>query len=187
MPRTQDVPNRVESLRHSIFIGAGFETRSVGNWVVRKRCAQSRAIVAAMFLFGLAPATGWAWGKEGHRLTGLIAEQYLTPAAKAKIAQLLGGETLADLPPWADSYPTEHPETGKWHYVNIPSSEAKYDRDCPIPRTDPNSLWRDCVTDRILLFEQRLKDAPLSPAERTNTRVSGAFRRGPPPAVPCAC
>jgi hypothetical protein len=125
--------------------------------------------LSLVFLFGLDPATGWAWGKKGHRLTGLIAEQYLTPAARARVVELLGSETLADVAPWADSYRAEHPETGKWHYVNIPSSDAKYDRerDCPISETNSNSPWRDCVTDRILFFEQKLRDSSLTREERT--------------------
>jgi S1/P1 Nuclease len=141
--------------------------RPAGIGGLRTRCARW-AILAVAFLSMLSPSAGWAWGKEGHRLTGLIAEQYLTPAARAKVAELLGSETLADVAPWADSYRTEHPETGKWHYVNIPSSEAKYDRDrdCPMAGTDSKSPWRDCVTDRILFFEQRLRDTSLSREER---------------------
>jgi hypothetical protein len=44
----------------------------------------------------------------------LVAERYLTPEAKAQIAQLLradskNSETLADVAPWADSYRVDHP------------------------------------------------------------------------------
>ncbi len=140
---------------------------SASLWL-RRGCAL-RAIGFVTFFSALvAPSAAWAWGKEGHRLTALVAEQYLTSTARAKIAKLLGSETLADVAPWADSYRSEHPETGKWHYVNIPSDEVKYvrDRDCPVSATDPNARWRDCVTDRILYFEQRLRDTSLSRDER---------------------
>jgi hypothetical protein len=112
--------------------------------------------------------SGWAWGREGHRLTALVAEQYLTSETNAQIAKLLGSETLADIAPWADAYRKEHPETGPWHYVDIPKAESQYDRkrDCPVSKTDPASPWRDCVTDRILYFEGRLGDVSLSTAER---------------------
>lgn len=110
----------------------------------------------------------WAWGREGHRLTALVAEQYLTPEAKVQVAQLLGKESLADVAPWADAYREEHGETGKWHFVDIPGAEAKFDRnrDCPVSQTDPKSPWRDCVTDRILYFEGRLGDETLSVKDR---------------------
>ena len=114
----------------------------------------------------------WAWGHEGHRLTALVAEHYLTPDAKAQVAELLAadrkGETLADVAPWADEYRTSHPETEGWHFVDIPSTAATFDRmrDCPASKTDPKSPWRDCVTDRILYFEGRLGDTSLSLEER---------------------
>jgi len=109
-----------------------------------------------------------AWGREGHRLTALVAEQYLTSETKAQIVQLLHTETLADVAPWADSYRSDHPETGKWHYVDIPKAEENFDRlrDCPVSQADPKSPWRDCVTDRILYFEGRLGDESLSPEDR---------------------
>ena len=123
--------------------------------------------VAALLLCLTAPR-GWSWGREGHRLTALVAEQYLTPETRAQIVELLHSETLADVSSWADAYRTEHPETGKWHYVDIPKAEAKFDRlrDCPVSETDPKSPWRDCVTDRILYFEGRLGDTSLSREER---------------------
>jgi S1/P1 Nuclease len=127
-----------------------------------------RSLGAAALLLCLATARGWAWGREGHRLTALVAEQYLTPETKSQIAELLGKETLADVSSWADAYRAEHPETGKWHYVDIPEAEASFDRnrDCPVSTIDPKSPWRDCLTDRILYFEGRLGDTALSPEQR---------------------
>jgi hypothetical protein len=125
------------------------------------------ALLGAVLSCALTPQS-WAWGKEGHRLTALVAEHYLTPETRAAIAQLLGKQTLADVAPWADEYRQEHPETAPWHYVDIPAQQQAYDRqrDCPLPAKDPASPWRDCVTDRILYFEGRLGDATLSPQER---------------------
>jgi hypothetical protein len=127
-----------------------------------------RAAVAGALLLCAGVQPGWAWGREGHRLTALVAEQYLTPETKAQIAQLLGNQTLADIAPWADEYRLEHPETAPWHFVDIPAAEAQFDRkrDCPVSKTDPASPWRDCITDRILYFEGRLGDMSLSPADR---------------------
>jgi len=119
-------------------------------------------------LLGIATTQSWAWGKEGHRLTALVAEAYLTPETKAQIVELLGKESLADVAPWADEYRTSHPETAPWHFVDIPRSADAYDRnrDCPVSATDPKSPWRDCAPDRILYFEGRLGDVSLSRSER---------------------
>lgn len=124
-------------------------------------------------LFCLTAPQSWAWGREGHRLTALVAENYLSPQTKAQIAELLqadakDAETLADIAPWADEYRADHPETAKWHYVDIPKTAATFDRnrDCPLSESDPKSPWRDCVTDRILYFEGRLGDTSLSASER---------------------
>jgi hypothetical protein len=127
-----------------------------------------RGVGVSALLLCVAVPRGWAWGREGHRLTALVAEQYLTAETKRQIVELLHKETLADVASWADEYRAGHPETAKWHYVDIPKAEAKFDRlrDCPVPETDPKSPWRDCVTDRINYFEGRLGDTSLSPEER---------------------
>jgi hypothetical protein len=121
-----------------------------------------------LLLATMATPNLWAWGREGHRLTALVAEQYLTPATKAQVVALLGKETLADVAPWADEYRSSHPETAPWHFVDIPRDQAKFDRmrDCPVSTTDPKSPWRDCVTDRIVYFEGRLGDDTLSQQDR---------------------
>jgi len=128
-----------------------------------------RGVLIGVLMLCMGAQLSWAWGHEGHRLTALVAEQYLTPAAKAQVAQLLGNDTLADVAPWADSYRKDHPETGPWHFVDIPKAAATFDRmrDCPVSKADPKSPWRDCVTDRILYFEGRLGDESLSPEDRT--------------------
>jgi len=132
-----------------------------------------RKLGVCVLMFCMTTQQSWAWGREGHRLTALVAEQYLSPETKAQIAVLLQAdsknrETLADVAPWADEYRTDHPETAKWHFVDIPKTAATFDRsrDCPVSEKDPKSPWRDCVTDRILFFEGRLGDISLSEAER---------------------
>ena len=137
-----------------------------GQAVWMKRMA--RGAVVAGLLLGIGAPRSWAWGREGHRLTALVAEHYLTPEARAEIAELLHNETMADIASWADDYRTGHPETAPWHFVDIPANQPSFDRnrDCPLS-ADANSPWRDCVTDRILYFEGRLGDTSLPPAERT--------------------
>jgi hypothetical protein len=40
-----------------------------------------------------APHPAFAWGDEGHEIIALIAEQYLDPAARSKVAMLLAADT----------------------------------------------------------------------------------------------
>jgi len=147
-------------------------SESEAGWTLWCHGIKSKLGVCAL-LFCMTATQGWAWGHEGHRLTALVAEQYLLPVTKAQIVELLQAdaksrETLADVAPWADDYRTDHPETAQWHFVDIPKSAATFDRnrDCPVTKKDPKSPWRDCVTDRILYFEGRLGDTSLSEAGR---------------------
>jgi hypothetical protein len=137
-------------------------TKEIG-W---KRLLRS-AIVCATLL-SMATPRSLAWGREGHRLTALVAQQYLTAETRAQIAELLHGESIADIASWADEYRNEAPGTAPWHFVDIPGSAASFDRnrDCPVSASDAKSPWRDCVTDRILYFEGRLGDTELAPKER---------------------
>ncbi len=122
-----------------------------------------KGVVALALVMSLTAPPSWAWGRTGHRLTALVADQYLNPQAKAEVAELLHGETLADVASWADEYRTGHSETAPWHFVDIPADAAKFDRDRDCPG---KAQWRDCVTDRILYFEHQLGDTTLSEKDR---------------------
>jgi len=63
-----------------------------------------------------------SWGVTGHRTIGKIAENHLSPNAKAGVQSLLGNETLADVATWADEVRSqpEYRVTGSWHYLNLP-------------------------------------------------------------------
>ena len=63
-----------------------------------------------------------SWGVVGHHAVGKIAEDHLTPNAKAAVKDLLGAETLADVSSWADEVrgESEYRSTGSWHYINVP-------------------------------------------------------------------
>ena len=68
-----------------------------------------------------APMFSMAWGSQGHRICGQIADSYLTPKARAAIKAILGNESIALASNWADfirsdsayNYMTE------WHYINL--------------------------------------------------------------------
>ncbi len=110
----------------------------------------------------------FGWGHEGHRLVALVAADHLTPVAAANVRVLLGRETMADVASFGDDYRAEHPETGAWHYVDIPLNEKTYvrDRDCPAPAADPEAKFRDCVVDRVPYFVGMLRDPEAAKAQR---------------------
>jgi hypothetical protein len=84
-----------------------------------------------MLLFVVAtPSLCFAWGGEGHQIVALIAENHLTPTAKAAIADLLDGAHISDaeVASWADEIRRHERDTADWHYVNIPHDAAAFDR-----------------------------------------------------------
>jgi len=113
-----------------------------------------------------------AWGGLGHRLVGLIAARSLTPIARQNVVWLLDGQSLADVSSWADAQVGAWVQTSWWHYLDIPPNAAGYDRDRDCPRQpgveagSRNDRWRDCAVDRILYFEERLRDTTLDRADR---------------------
>jgi hypothetical protein len=118
---------------------------------------------AALFLSTvLGAGHALAWGPEGHAIVAEIAEARLTDAARAQVAQLLTQENhqhLDEVASWADDYRVSHPETGGWHYVDIPLSTAAYDanRDC---------AGGNCVVVQIQSFAATLGNKNAAPADR---------------------
>lgn len=113
-----------------------------------------------MALTALHMNTALAWGNLGHRITGLIAEQLLSPAAHQQVQSLLGDESLADAATFMDTHRDElhehWPDSPRWHYDN---KEACGDRlYCP----DGN-----CATVQIERFLHVLADRHASRQERT--------------------
>lgn len=69
------------------------------------------------------------WGKNGHRVTGQIAEQYLTKRAKRKIDKILNGQSLAFVSTYADEIKSDrsYRKYSPWHYVNMELDETYED------------------------------------------------------------
>jgi hypothetical protein len=84
----------------------------------------------ALLLLLLFPAGAFGWGGMGHQIVALIAENHLTPEAKAGIRELIGNANIADaeIASWADEVRRQRSETAPWHYVNIPVEAAGFDR-----------------------------------------------------------
>lgn len=129
-----------------------------------------RSLLAAALLapavFTL-PSSAYAWGFQGHRLVGRIAEVRLTPAARAEIDRLLAAEpepTLAGVAPWADQLRGKDPGLGRrsagWHYVNIAEDECHYQAPTHCP-------GGNCVVEALKAQTAILADRARSDAERT--------------------
>jgi hypothetical protein len=90
-----------------------------------------RYLLISTVLMLLLPCVCLAWGGEGHQLVALIAEDHLTPQAKATVKDLLDGGNIsdADVANWADEVRRERRDTVPWHFVNIPHDAKGFDRE----------------------------------------------------------
>ncbi len=114
-----------------------------------------RRWVRAACLLGLAltmPSQAWAWGPRGHRIATRIAEERLTPAARAGVRSLLlEGDNLVNVCDWADHEGHDAvPGSAAWHFVNVPITAAHYDaRYCS---------GGACVVEKIKHYRTVLRD-----------------------------
>ena len=76
-------------------------------------------LIGAALLY--APAQSMAWGTNGHRICGQIAESYLTPKARAGVKVILGHETVAMASTWADFIKSDasYSYMSAWHYIDL--------------------------------------------------------------------
>lgn len=67
------------------------------------------------------PLQSIAWGTEGHRISGQIADSYLTPKARKAIEAILGNETIALASNWADFIKSDdnYRYLSTWHYIDF--------------------------------------------------------------------
>lgn len=91
--------------------------------------------VVAAFLFAVAQPA-FAWGLTGHRITGAVADEFLSPKARAGVKDILGTETLAEVANWPDSMrsspePFWQKESVPFHYVTIPLGKRYEDVGAP--------------------------------------------------------
>jgi hypothetical protein len=115
-----------------------------------------RKFVVVAVIAGCLPT--FAWGPEGHSLVARIADAQLTPAARARVAAILGpGSSMASVASWPDQIRGARAATAPWHYIDIPIDQPHLDmaRDCP---------KGDCVLAKIEEFRKALNDAAIAPA-----------------------
>ena len=111
---------------------------------------RSRLAVFLAFLLVLPQPRALAWGSRGHRIIADIAWDHINEATRERLRPFLGDNDLASISTWADDIRSGRPETGPWHYVDIPPDSGGYQpQDCP----DNN-----CVVARIDQFARILGD-----------------------------
>ncbi len=119
-------------------------------------------------LLAIVAPTAQAWGPAGHRMVAELAQQPLSPAARAEVARLLGTRdphALAGIADWADDLRHDPARralgkrTARLHFINFASTDCHYHaaRDCP----DGN-----CVVAAIERYAHILGDPARDKAER---------------------
>ena len=96
----------------------------------------------------------WAWGPQGHRTVGAIADRLLSPAARAAVGELLQGDrdkfgnpsgrtTLEAVSVWADEVRGTAADRPRWHYDDVPvcGTEPK-SRYCPDGQCNSEQIKR---------------------------------------------
>jgi hypothetical protein len=68
-----------------------------------------------------APLQSMAWGTIGHRVSGQIAEEHLTPKARLAVHAILGNESIALASNWADFIKSDpaYSFMSPWHYIDL--------------------------------------------------------------------
>ena len=99
----------------------------------------------------------FAWGPQGHRTVGAIADRLLTPAAHATVAQLLASDfdrfgnasgrvTLEAISVWADEIRGTGQDQPRWHYDDIPVCGPVPPREAYCPGGQCNSAQLERLT-----------------------------------------
>jgi len=117
-----------------------------------------------IIVFVLLTPPAQCWWENGHRTTARLAAYYLTPAASAHLAAILGvlnspesiSDALARASTWPDEIKKDRPDTAIWHYIDL----ALQDKKDQISLRCPDS---NCVTARIDMFSAQLRNDAAAP------------------------
>jgi hypothetical protein len=129
------------------------------------------------------PHPALAWGDDGHKTVALIAEHYLTPAAKKQVDAMLAADTdeltkhdIASEATWADRFrdsnhrKDHYDPTKRWHFVDLEITDPDMMKACfgrkPLPPGTLASVGdkNACIVDKVAQFAAEL-EAPGTDAE----------------------
>lgn len=137
----------------------------------------ARAALCALCVLAAVPSA-WGWGCKGHEIVALIAEAHLNPHARAMVFRILadgpisatlsryckepGLDAFVDSSTWADDERSVMPDTGPWHFIDIPrgAKESSMSDYCP-PATS-------CITAALANQLVILRDANSTPQARAD-------------------
>lgn len=111
-----------------------------------------------------------AWGPQGHRTVGAIADRLLTPAARAAVAELLAGDldkfgnpsgrtTLESVAVWADEIRGTAADRPRWHYDDVPVCGSA-------PPRERYCRDGECNSAQLERLTALLRDPRAAPRER---------------------
>ena len=128
------------------------------------RATLYKNVVAAFLLLSatFASTSAFAWGSEGHRVTGLVAAELLTPRTRMRLNDLIPGADLGDIANYIDlnraTLSQLIPNSDKWHYDNQPVCQTlTFEQYCP------NG---DCASARVPVLIKVLGDFTNPPEVR---------------------
>lgn len=78
-----------------------------------------KLVLGAAMLY--APVQTMAWGTQGHRIAGQIADSYLSPKARKAVQEILGNESVAITSNWADFIKSDpaYNYLYNWHFIDF--------------------------------------------------------------------
>jgi hypothetical protein len=125
-----------------------------------------------------------AWGDDGHQIVALVAQSFLTPDVRKRVAALLAADTdtltahdIASAATWADRFRDANVNdsrlrTRQWHFVDIEIAAPDIDAACFGHPTIPSGTVAadgpadDCVVDKIQEFAAELANPATDPEEQ---------------------
>jgi hypothetical protein len=94
----------------------------------------SKFALVAFFAFAFLCCSVSAWGRDGHEITGAIADEFLSPKGKAFVDKILDAyegpdgedfDNLKELAPFADALRQTYDWAKNFHFINIPSDNEQ--------------------------------------------------------------
>src|SRR5215469_4079045 len=148
-----------------------------------------KLIIASTLALGLAsnitqPRTALAWGDDGHKVAGLIAQSLLEADVRTRVNALLASDTdsltphdIASAATWADKLRDANTngarqKTRQWHFVDTEIASPDLDQACfsrpslPAGTVASNGPAADCVVDKIEQFAAELANRATDAEEQ---------------------
>jgi hypothetical protein len=113
-----------------------------------------KSLMVVTFL--LCAQAAFSWGATGHRVTGQVADRYITKKARQRLERILGQESLAIVGNWMDEVRSDssYDYMQDWHWVTIPEGMT-YEQTIKNPNGD--------IIETLNRVTLALKSRTLSP------------------------